>query len=63
MQLWAAGFQFTPADPFAIAPGYHAPGKTFHVAADGFHIPTVSDRPTPQDVARARTILLDESLG
>jgi hypothetical protein len=60
--------RFVPAPVFAkdgslqIEPGYHAASKTYYEPAAGFTMPSVPERPTQDDVARARALLLDELL-
>ncbi len=39
-------------------PGYHAASRTFYAPAPGFEVPPVPAEPTPEDVARARDVLL-----
>ena len=42
--------------------GYHAASQTFYAPADGFEIPTVSDRPTDAEVAEARSLICADLL-
>ncbi len=44
-------------------PGYHAKSKTYYEPAKGFSVPAVPDRPTQQQIADARELLLDDLLG
>jgi hypothetical protein len=43
--------------------GYHAAGQTYLALASGFVPPAVAERPTRDDIARARSLIVDELLG
>ena len=44
-------------------PGYHPATRLLYEPAHGFALPPVPDDPTPQQIAAARSLLLDELLG
>ncbi len=54
---------FAPDGSLHACPGYHPAGRTFYAPAPGFAVPPVPDRPTAEDVARAKALILDELLG
>lgn len=41
-------------------PGYHAGARLWYFRQPGFEVPQVPARPSPQDLAAARTLLLDD---
>ena len=45
------------------APGYHEASRTYHAPAEGFVLPEISAAPSPRDIARARSLIVDELLG
>lgn len=44
-------------------PGYHPNARLLYRPPPGFLLPPVPERPTPADIAAARTLLLDDLLG
>lgn len=44
-------------------PGYHRDARLFYRPAPGFSVPHVPEKPTPQDIAAARSLILDDLLG
>ena len=44
-------------------PGYHPDARLLYHAVHGFRMPPVPERPTPEQIAAARELLLDELLG
>jgi putative DNA primase/helicase len=44
-------------------PGYHPDARLLYRPTAGFRLPPVPDRPTAQDIAAARSLLLDDLLG
>jgi len=44
-------------------PGFHPDARLLYHAPPGFRMPSVPERPTPNPVAEARTLLLDDLLG
>jgi putative DNA primase/helicase len=44
-------------------PGYHPDARLLYHAVPGFRIPPVPERPTPEQIAEARSLLLDDLLG
>jgi len=44
-------------------PGYHPDARLLYAPAPGFAMPEISGRPTPSDVAAARTLLCEDLLG
>jgi hypothetical protein len=44
-------------------PGYHPDARLLYCPAPGFRLPPVPDRPSPQEIAAARTLLVDDLLG
>ena len=54
---------FAPDGSLHVEPGYHPAGRTFYAPAPGFAVPPVPDRPTSDDVARARALIVDDLLG
>lgn len=45
------------------APGYHPDARLLYVPAPGFAVPAVPTRPSPVEVAAARTLICDDLLG
>jgi putative DNA primase/helicase len=45
------------------APGYHPAARLRHHPAPGLDVPAVPEAPTPEEVAAARTLLLEDLLG
>ena len=45
------------------APGYHPATRLLYQPARGFTLPPVAERPTPEQIAAARSLLLDDLLG
>ncbi len=45
------------------APGYHEEARLLYHPAPGFVLPAIPERPSAEDIARARTLLLDDLLG
>jgi phage/plasmid primase-like uncharacterized protein len=43
--------------------GYHPAARLLYEPSQGFALPAIPERPTPADVAAARSLLLDELLG
>ena len=43
-------------------PGYHAGARLWYFRQPGFEVPQVAARPSPQELAAARTLLLDDLL-
>jgi len=54
---------FAPDGSLHRTPGYHASGRTYYAPPDGFTVGDVPARPTPDDIARARSLICDELLG
>jgi hypothetical protein len=54
---------FTRDGELVDRPGYHAGGQVWYDPTPGLMIPPVAERPTAEDVARARTLIVDELLG
>jgi putative DNA primase/helicase len=44
------------------APGYHAASRTYHAPAKDFVLPEIADNPSSQDIARARSLIVNELL-
>ena len=44
-------------------PGYHAEAKLLYHPEPGFQLPSIPERPTEQDIARATALILDDLLG
>jgi hypothetical protein len=44
-------------------PGYHPDARLLYRPTAGFRLPSVPDRPSAQDIAAARSLLLDDLLG
>ena len=44
-------------------PGYHPDARLLYCPPPGFDLPPIPDRPSEQDIAAARTLLLDDLLG
>ena len=44
-------------------PGYHEKAQLLYHPAPGFELPPIPERPSAEDVAKARTLLLDDLLG
>ncbi len=44
-------------------PGYHPDARLLYRPTTGFRLPAVPDRPSAQDIAAARSLLLDDLLG
>jgi len=54
---------FAPDGSLHAEAGYHAAGRTYYAPVPGFVVPPVPDRPTSDDVARARSLIVDDLLG
>src|SRR5262249_4145063 len=54
---------FTRSGALVTRPGYSAEAKLLYVAPDDFVLPPVPEHPTAAEVARARTLIVDEVLG
>lgn len=54
---------FTPDGSLHFTPGYCAASRTWYAPAPRFVVPAVPERPSPEEVARARQLILDELLG
>lgn len=53
---------FGPDGNLEIAPGYHKGSKTYYAPAPGFSVPTIPACPTPDDVNKAKKLILDDLL-
>lgn len=53
---------FAPDGSLHRTPGYHASGRTYYAPPDGFTVGDVPARPTPDDIARARSLICDDLL-
>jgi len=53
---------FDAAGQVVSAPGYHADARLWYHERDGFTLPPVPTQPTPEEVAAARSLLLDDLL-
>lgn len=54
---------FASTGELQTTPGYHPASRTYHHAAPGFSLPDVPIIPTTTEIARARSLILDELLG
>lgn len=54
---------FAPNGTLQMRPGYHEDGGTFYAPAPGFAVPEVPEVPSPQDVSRAKSLIIDELMG
>ena len=54
---------FGPTGELVISPGYHAGARLWHAPAAGLDVPTVYERPSREDVDRAKALLLVELCG
>jgi hypothetical protein len=54
---------FTRDGELVIAPGYHAGGRVWYEPAPGLSVPPVPEKPSRDDISRARSLLLDDLLG
>ncbi len=52
---------FAPDGTLQTRPGYHSAGRTFYAPREGFRLPTVPDRPGPEEIGRAK-MWIDEIL-
>lgn len=53
---------FSPQGIIQTEPGYHPEAKTFYAPATGLSIPEVTEKPTNEEVDRARKLILDDML-
>lgn len=53
---------FNPDGSLHSKPGYDPAGRTYYAPADRFKVPAIPQEPTPADVTRARSLILDELL-
>lgn len=53
---------FDRSGELVSSPGYHAGARLWYHHQDGFDVPSVADRPTPGDIAAARTLLVEDLL-
>jgi hypothetical protein len=53
---------FAPDGTLQTGPGYHSAARTYYVPAHGFTLPEVPSKPTPDDVAEAKALILDDLL-
>ncbi|RMF86536.1 MAG: DUF3854 domain-containing protein [Nitrospinota bacterium] len=54
---------FTPDGTIHTDPGYHPTGQIYYAPTPGFVLPSVPASPTPDDLQRARDLILSELLG
>jgi hypothetical protein len=54
---------FAAGGELVSEPGYHPEARLWYHAMTGFTIPPVPGQPTAEDIARARSLLLDDLLG
>jgi hypothetical protein len=54
---------FSPHGQLVISPGYHAGARLWYAPAPGLDVPTVYERPSREDVDRAKALLLVELCG
>jgi len=54
---------FGKAGALITEPGYHAATRLLYEPPAGFALPEIPDRPTPDQIVRARSLLLDDLLG
>jgi hypothetical protein len=54
---------FGPDGELVVSPGYHAKARLWHSPAAGLDVPPVYERPSREDVDRAKALLLVELLG
>ncbi len=45
------------------APGYHAASRTYYAPTKGFILPEIPEHPSSRDIAKARSLILEELLG
>ena len=53
---------FAPDGSLPAGPGYHAAARVYYAPPAGFAPPAVPDDPTPEQIAAARSLLLDDLL-
>jgi len=53
---------FAPDGTLQTGPGYHAASRTFYYPAPDFQLPAVPEKPTEDELMRARSLILDELL-
>ena len=62
-----AGIVMTPvfgrSGTLLTEPGYHPDARLFYCPTPGFTVPSIPQRPTADEIARARALLLDDLLG
>ena len=62
-----AGIVTTPvfgrAGVLLTEPGYHADARLLYQPVPGFQLPAIPERPTAEDIAAARQLILDDFLG
>ncbi|MDP9469463.1 MAG: hypothetical protein M3Q71_02190 [Chloroflexota bacterium] len=54
---------FAPDGSLHADPGYHPAGRTFYAPDPGFVVPPVPERPSREEIRRAKSLILDELLG
>lgn len=54
---------FGPGGDLQTQPGYHHASRTLYTPPPGFRLPPLPDRPTIEDLRRAKSIILDDLLG
>ncbi len=54
---------FGKAGELLTEPGYHPSARLLYEPTAGFSLPPVPDRPSPTEIAQARSLLLDDLLG
>lgn len=54
---------FGRAGTLLTTPGYHPDARLLYAPTPGFSVPTIPDRPTPADIAAARSLLCEDLLG
>ena len=54
---------FGRSGELVTARGYHPASRLLHEPPEGFELPAIPERPSPTEVAAARSVLLDDMLG
>jgi len=54
---------YAPKGDLLTEPGYHPSARVYYDPPPGLTLPSISPRPTPSEVAAARSLLLDDLMG
>jgi len=54
---------YAPTGDLLTDPGYHPSARVYYDPPPGLTLPTISARPTPAEVAKARSLIMDDLIG